>query len=56
MVKLTGSETHHHRIGVMSALVEGQNNEGRRAVSQAIVLLCLSGFKRTTMLEAKAPL
>jgi hypothetical protein len=36
--------------------VGGRDNEGPRASSQALLRDCLSGFKRTTMLEAKAPI
>jgi hypothetical protein len=35
---------------------EDEDNEGRQATSQALLDDCLSGFKRTTMLEAKAPI
>jgi hypothetical protein len=54
-LELTEPEA-HTRIDAMSALAEAEDNEGRRATSQAIVLLCLLSFKRTTMLEAKATL
>jgi hypothetical protein len=45
----------HHTL-VVDAIAGGDDNEGRRAASQAVPLDCRPSFKRTTTLEAEATL